>query len=107
MKMTFVIQHEDQIMTDMVERDIESILENPVGYFDKPADVVRDNTLSLDEKKQILDAWEEDARRLAVATEEGMGGGEPSNLAEVADAKVKLGPKGLDSQRPDTPTKAG
>jgi hypothetical protein len=107
MKMTSVIQHEDKIMNDMIERDIEAMLENPVGYFDKPVDVVRDSKLSLDEKKQILDAWEEDARRLAVATEEGMSGGEPSNLAEVAEAKVKLGPKGLDSDRPDAPTKAG
>jgi len=94
-------------MTDMFDKDIESIIENPVGYYDHPTDVVRDSKLSLDEKKQILDAWEEDARRLAVATEEGMGGGEPSNLADVAEAKVELGPVGLDSDRPETPTKTG
>ena len=56
-------------------------VEDPVGNFASPSDVVKDDTLSVKQKKNALTAWEQDAVRLSVATEEGMAGGEPSRLA--------------------------
>jgi hypothetical protein len=77
---------------------------DPASRFDAPQEIVNDASLSNAEKTRALDAWEEDARRLAVATEEGMSGGEPSRLDEVAEAKAKLGIKG---ERRPARTKAG
>jgi hypothetical protein len=68
-------------------------------------DVVAASDLSHDDKGRILDAWEEDARRLSVATEEGMDGGEPSRMTDVADAKAALGLP--NDERRSAPTKAG
>jgi hypothetical protein len=84
---------------------IREMIKNPGAHFDKPADVVAASDLSDQDKSRILDAWEEDARRLSVATEEGMEGGEPSRMADVADAKAELGLQN-DERRP-APTKAG
>jgi hypothetical protein len=61
-------------------------------------------SLSDVQKKKILDSWEEDARRLSVAAEEGMTGGEQSLTAEVAEAKAKLG---IEDHRTASPTKTG
>jgi hypothetical protein len=46
--------------------------------------------LSPEDKETILATWEEDAKHLAVAEGEGMTGGEPNRLSEVADAKREL-----------------
>ncbi len=77
---------------------------NPSAHFAAPTEVLSCPGLSDLQKKQVLDAWEEDARRLSIATEEGMGGGEPSRMAEIADAKAQLG---LSDARESSPTKAG
>ncbi|MEP6827025.1 MAG: hypothetical protein ABJA10_03010 [Aestuariivirga sp.] len=79
-------------------------VENPIGNFASPADVVKDDALSVKQKKDALTEWEQDAVRLSVATEEGMSGGEPSRLDEVKDAQSKL--PGKTTKRP-SPTKAG
>jgi hypothetical protein len=83
---------------------LKEIIQNPGAHFDGPLAVVDAKTLSPAAKKKVLDAWEDDARRLAVATEEGMTGGEASHLAEVAEAKAEL--HIVDTRRPG-PTKAG
>jgi hypothetical protein len=83
---------------------LKDVLANPGAHFETPLSVADTGDLSKPQKKKVLDAWEEDARRLAVATEEGMAGGEPSRLTEVAEAKAKLGVE--DDRRP-APTKAG
>jgi hypothetical protein len=80
------------------------LIANPSAHFDLPGEIVTRPDLSDTQKKKILDAWEEDARRLAVATEEGMAGGEPSRIAEVAAAKAELG---LEDDRKSSPTKSG
>jgi hypothetical protein len=80
------------------------VLENPASHFDSPSQILTANRLSDEQKKQALDAWEEDARRLSVATEEGMSGGESSRMDEVSEAKVELGIK---DERKPAPTKAG
>ena len=47
-------------------------VENPTTHFDNPNDIVRDVTLSLDQKKKALNTWEQDARQLLTASNEGM-----------------------------------
>jgi hypothetical protein len=83
---------------------LDDIVSRPSAHFDTPAAVLETDGLSVKAKKRVLDAWEEDARRLSVATEEGMGGGEPSLLADVAAAKAELG---VGDDRKPAPTKAG
>jgi Arc/MetJ-type ribon-helix-helix transcriptional regulator len=80
-------------------------VKDPVGNFGSPSDVVKDAALSVKQKKDALQEWEQDAVRLAVATEEGMAGGEPSRLAEVKDAQSEL--PGKPAKRPSSPTKSG
>jgi hypothetical protein len=91
-------------MTDHKPRAISELVANPTAFFGAPADVLSDASLAGNTKKAILDAWEEDARRLAVASEEGMTGGEPARLDEVLKAKAELG---IEDDRKSTPTKAG
>jgi hypothetical protein len=79
------------------------VIENPTAHVATPTDLLKLQELSVREKRQALDNWEEDARRLAVATDEGMTGGEPSRLAEVAEAKNTLGVSG--ERRRWSPTK--
>ena len=68
---------------------LKELVASPTSHFEKPADILANPDLTDVQKKKILDAWEEDARRLSVATEEGMSGGEPSRTAEVAEAKAE------------------
>jgi len=56
----------------------------------RPHEVVVDPMLSTERKEQILGTLEQDARLLDAATDEGMTGGEPSNLHQILDAKEKL-----------------
>ncbi len=80
-------------------------VEDPVGNFASPSEVVEDKTLTTKQKHDALVEWEQDAVRLSVATEEGMSGGEPSRLDEVKDAQAKLPGKAI--KRPASPAKAG
>jgi hypothetical protein len=73
-------------------------VEHPAESYRKPADLVRDEELSLEEKKKALDTWEQDARQLVTASNEGMEGddegpGKDENhkLDQVLNAKQKLG----------------
>ena len=54
----------------------------------------------------MLEAWELEARSLAVASEENMSGGEPDLLSEVVKARLALG---VETSPSDTgaPTKHG
>ena len=78
-------------------------VENPATHFDKPNDVVHAANLSPDEKKKALNTWEQDARQLLTASDEGMTGSEEgaqpddhNRLGEVARAKDKIGEKPRD-----------
>ena len=73
-------------------------VEHPAESYRKPADLVRDEGLSLEEKKKALDTWEQDARQLVTASNEGMEGedagparDENHKLDQVLNAKQKLG----------------
>ena len=71
---------------------------NPETHYDKPSDIAADKKLSPDEKSKALNTWEQDARQLLTAGNEGMAGSgeglEPSDhhrLGEVVRAKAKIG----------------
>ena len=75
-------------------------VENPSSTFDKPIDVVKAPELSLDEKKKALNTWEQDARQLLTASNEGMPGPEEGlekedthKFGEVVRAKDAIGQK--------------
>jgi hypothetical protein len=65
-------------------------MNRPHKVFEHPAEVVADPDLSKDQKRVALESLEQDARQLATASEEGMTGGESSNLREVLVAKETL-----------------
>jgi hypothetical protein len=67
-------------------------IEHPAKQFSDPADVVNDRSLSTEEKRVALERLKQDARQLAVAAEEGMAGGEETNLRKVMEAERKLEP---------------
>jgi CBS domain-containing protein len=84
-------------MTEHSAARVRAALLDPAAVFGSPAEVERDATLDREEKLAILKSWEEDARELAVAEEENMGGGEPSRLEEVVAARVRLTGTGEES----------
>ena len=75
-------------------------LYNPSTQFSTPTEIVEDPGLSKEEKKTALDTWEQDARQLMTASNEGMPGKEENlqpedhhRLGEVGRAKSKIGAK--------------
>ena len=58
--------------------------------FSNPREVLADRSLSTPEKQAALSTMEQDARQLAVATSEGMGGGEQTKLRNVLEAERSL-----------------
>ena len=73
------------------EPSTEDKVENPATHYDHPIDIVHDTTLTEEQKKQALDTLELDAKLLARADDENMGGGEQSRLIDVVEAKHELG----------------
>lgn len=72
-------------------------VEHPAKVFSDPKEVVADQTLSTHEKRRALDSLEQDARQLAVASAEGMSGGEETKLRDVMQAKRSLEPMSTDA----------
>jgi hypothetical protein len=48
--------------------------ERPADYYKPPEDITRDSELSPDEKRQALNTWEQVARQMMTASNEGMEG---------------------------------
>ena len=84
---------------------VADMLNDPSAHFPSPGEVVKDRSLSQKQKRRVLDAWETDARLLAVASEEGMAGGEPARMDEVKAAKARL--PGEAAGAPASPAKSG
>lgn len=84
-----------------------SAVQNPTQFYGRPGDVIADTRLSRSEKLAILEAWELDARALAVASEENMSGGEPDLLSEVVKARLALGNEASSDDNAGAPTKHG
>ncbi len=77
--------------TDQARRDeVQHKVEQPHAHFGNPAEVVVDAALSKDDKVRALEVMEQDARQMAVASAEGMGGGERAALDDVLAAKGTL-----------------
>jgi hypothetical protein len=75
-----------------------SKVDKPQAHFEKASDVAADEGLSRGEKMQALDTWEQDARQLLTASNEGMPGRDEGTaphdapkLGEVIRAKAHLG----------------
>ena len=73
-------------------------IDKPETHFRSPTDVVKDSELSHEDKKDALNTWEQDARQLLTASNEGMPGSEEGiekkdnhRLGEVIRAKRKIG----------------
>jgi hypothetical protein len=69
---------------------LEDIKTDPARFFRAPNDVIRDRRFTDSERLEILQAWERDARARAVATDEGVTGGEPSWLKTVIAARMEV-----------------
>lgn len=76
-------------------KDIQRAKLVPTDVFDKPSDVVRSDAVDTKDKQKILNQWEVDAQALSRANEEGMTGGEPTELTKVQEARRKVFPKKL------------
>lgn len=69
---------------------VEDLIAYPQRYFGRPEEVLNEPTLSVDEKRRILESWKLDAQRLAESTAENMSGGEETNLRDVSKVLIQL-----------------
>lgn len=69
---------------------IDKALINPADVYSEPNQVLRDASLTQEQKLEILKRWEYDARQLEVAEEENMAGDAPSLLRDVLQAILVL-----------------
>jgi hypothetical protein len=70
----------------LTAKDYDKALLDPAAVFKSPKDVLNTDAMTADQKLEVLKRWETDAQLLSVATEENMGGGEPSRIEEVRHA---------------------
>ena len=78
--------------------DFNKAMRDPKHCFQKPANIVKDTTLSKEQKIKILKQWEYDAREESVAEEENMPAGpeESYMLNRIKQALRELGAEGDD-----------
>jgi hypothetical protein len=88
------------------DSDLDRAFLNPALSFSRPEDLLARSDLRLQEKIEILRRWTYDATELAVAEEEGMGGGEESNLGAVVAALHSV-TGGFDAERTGPTKHAG
>ena len=67
----------------------DHVLDDPTREYATPAAVLRDERLDAFGMRAILEAWEQDARRLVESADEGMAGG-PARLRDVRAALKEL-----------------
>lgn len=85
--------------------DFEKALLNPAKAFAHPRDVLKEDSLTREQKVKVLKHWEYEALELEVAEEENMAGDSPSILSDVLEALHKLD-AGIDTEH-TPPTKQG
>ena len=56
--------------------------ENPASHFTKPSEVANDRKLSHGDKEDALNTWEQDARQLLMASNEGMTASDEGNTRD-------------------------
>ncbi|MGH8189260.1 MAG: hypothetical protein ACREUC_22075 [Steroidobacteraceae bacterium] len=72
------------------QEHVEQAISDPTRAYATPMDVVRDDDLSVAEKRKILESWKHDARLLSTAQDENMAGGERPQLQDVSVALTEL-----------------
>ena len=72
-----------QMATNEREIDLAKARLDPGSVFQSPEELRDLGGLTRQQKIEILQRWAYDASELAVAEEEGMVGGEPSQLAQI------------------------
>ena len=85
--------------------DIRKALLDPSSIYNAPKDVLKDKTITREQKIEILRRWEYDAIELQVAEEENMQGNNANILDDILRALKELNAE-YESQHP-TPTKHG
>jgi hypothetical protein len=65
-------------------------IQQPQDHYQSPIEVANDETLNKEEKRHALKTWEQDARQLLTASNEGMPEGPDHKLGEVLRAKEEL-----------------
>ena len=70
--------------------EVEKAKLNPAAHFKTPQEVVSSRELTREQKIDILKRWEQDARAMEVAEEEGMPGPQPKLLQPIRDALHSL-----------------
>ena len=73
---------------------LEQALHDPGSVYRFPRDVLADEVLSKEQKRQILNQWLVDAKNLAVADEENMAGDGPTMLSRVLHCLTLLDEEG-------------
>jgi DNA replication initiation complex subunit (GINS family) len=58
--------------TDPKYKNTDNELKNPASHFKTPSEVANHRNLSHGDKEEALNAWEQDARQLLTASDEGM-----------------------------------
>ena len=83
-------------MSHESELKIEKI-QHPQNYYETPDELINDQNLSWEEKKTSLEVWEQDARQMLAASNEGMPGNDEGisqtnhhQLGQVERAKNEL-----------------
>lgn len=87
--------------------DLAAMMLDPYKFFEDPMAVTTCDKLSKTEKLSVLKAMEADARELAVAAEENMGGGEQRSLADVREAMRVVDPDAAARSEPAHNSKKG
>ena len=77
--------------------NLKDKIEHPANYYKSPDEIANDSELSPEQRERALDTWEQDARQMLTASNEGMAGSKEgitrddrSRFGEVARAKVKI-----------------
>jgi len=68
----------------------QEALGNPQAVYDRPGDVLRDGSLTNEQKRKVLRGWEAEAIHLQESDAEGFGGGEHSHLDDIERALEQL-----------------
>ena len=68
--------------TDPKYKNMDNELENPAFHFKTPREVANDKRLSHGDKEEALNAWEQDARQLLTASDEGMTASDEGNTRD-------------------------
>jgi hypothetical protein len=89
---------EGSTMATSTNADPKDKMEHPQAHYKTPDEITNDNELNSEQRKKALDTWEQDARQMLTASNEGMAGseegiarGERNRFGEVVRAKAKIG----------------